>query len=47
MRSTSAILIAGTILLLVPAALLAHHTLQTQFDINRTITLRGVVTKMD
>lgn len=47
MRSRSALLIAGVILLLVPTAVLAHHALQTQFDINRTITLKGVVEKMD
>jgi len=46
MRSTRAILIAS-ILLIAPAAALAHHALQTQFDIQRTVTLTGVVTKMD
>ena len=47
MRSKLAILIAGVSLLLVPTAVLAHHTLQTQFDMQRTITLTGAVTKMD
>ena len=46
-RSRRAILIAGASLLLVPAALLAHHALQAQFDLQRTITLTGAVTKMD
>ena len=47
MRSKRAILIAGLSLLLVPTAVLAHHALQTQFDMQRTITLIGAVTKMD
>ena len=47
MRSKRAILIAGVSLLLVPTAVLAHHALQTQFDMQRTISLTGAVTKMD
>jgi hypothetical protein len=47
MGSKRAILLAGLSLLLVPAALLAHHALGTQFDTQRTITLTGAVTKMD
>ncbi len=34
-------------LLFVPAAALAHHALQAQFDTEQTITLTGVITKMD
>jgi Family of unknown function (DUF6152) len=47
MRFKQAILIASGNLLLAPTAVLAHHTLQTQFDTQRTITLTGAVTKMD
>jgi hypothetical protein len=47
MRSKRGILIAGVSLLLVPATMLAHHALQTQFDMKQTITLAGAVTKMD
>lgn len=47
MRSKPAILIGGVILLLLPTMALAHHTLQTQFDLKRTITLTGTVSKMD
>jgi hypothetical protein len=47
MRSKRAILIACASLLFVPAAVLAHHALQAQFDMNQTITLTGAVTKMD
>jgi hypothetical protein len=47
MGSKQAILIAGASLLFVPAGMLAHHTLQAQFDMNRTIMLTGAVTKMD
>jgi hypothetical protein len=47
MRSKPVILTAGVILLLVPTTVLAHHALKTQFDMQRTITLTGAVTKMD
>jgi hypothetical protein len=42
-----AILVASVGLMLVPTAVLAHHALQTQFDVQRTVTLTGTVTKMD
>lgn len=41
------VLIAGVSLLFAPAAVLAHHSLQAQFDTRQTITLTGTVTKMD
>ena len=47
MKSRRAVLIAGVSLLLAPAALLAHHALQTQFNTQRTITLTGAVQRMD
>jgi|SRR5271154_4153220 len=47
MRSKRAIFIASVILLLAPATVLAHHALQAQFDMNRTVTLTGAVTRMD
>jgi len=47
MKAKPATAIAGLILLLVPTGLLAHHALQTQFDMNRTINLTGAVKKMD
>jgi hypothetical protein len=47
MRSKRAVLIAGVSLLCVPMAVLAHHTLQAQFDTKQTITLTGAVTRMD
>jgi hypothetical protein len=34
-------------LLSVQTAVLAHHALQTQFDISRTITLSGEISKID
>jgi hypothetical protein len=46
-RSKRSILIPGVSLLVVPTAVLAHHALQTQFDMQRTITLTGAVTKID
>jgi Family of unknown function (DUF6152) len=47
MMSKRAILVASVGLLLVPTAVLAHHALQAQFDMQRTVTLTGTVTKMD
>jgi len=47
MSSKPAVLLAGVMLLLVPATVLAHHALQTQFDMNRTIALTGEVEKID
>ncbi len=47
MKSKRAMLIAGASLLLVPSAVLAHHTLKAQFDMKQTIALTGAVTKMD
>jgi Family of unknown function (DUF6152) len=47
MRSAPAALIATVIFLLVGTSVFAHHALQTQFDIGRTVTLNGVVTRMD
>jgi hypothetical protein len=47
MRSGRAVLLAGAILMLVPAAVLAHHALAAQFDTEKTITLTGAVTRID
>ena len=42
-----AVLIAGVSLLFVPAAVLAHHGLEGQFDPKQTITLTGTVIKLE
>jgi hypothetical protein len=47
MRSKRALLIAGVSLLLVPTAALAHHSLEAQFNTQKTIELTGAVKKMD
>lgn len=47
MRSKRAILMAVVSLLFVPAAMLAHHVLEKQFDMKKTITVVGEVTKID
>jgi hypothetical protein len=47
MSSKRAVLIAGVSMLFVPTAVLAHHGLAAQFDTKQTITLIGVVTKID
>jgi hypothetical protein len=46
MKSKRAFLIAGVSLLL-PAAALAHHSLEAQFNTKETIALTGAVEKMD
>jgi hypothetical protein len=46
MRSKRALLIAAASLLFVPAAILAHHGLETQFDTQKTTTVTGVITKI-
>jgi hypothetical protein len=47
MKSRQAILIAATSLLFVPVAMLAHHSLNNQFDMKKTVTLVGEVKKID
>jgi len=47
MRSKRVLLIAGVSLLLLPAAALAHHALEAQFNTQKTIALTGAVKKMD
>jgi hypothetical protein len=46
-RKPSGIFVAAAGLLLSCAALLAHHSFSAEFDINKRITLKGVVTKLD
>ncbi len=46
MRSKRVLLIAVASLLFVPT-MRAHHALQAQFDMNRTINLTGAVKRMD
>jgi hypothetical protein len=40
-------LVVSVSLFLAQTVVLAHHALQTQFDMQRTITLTGAVTKID
>jgi hypothetical protein len=47
MTSKRATLIAAVSLLFVPAAVIAHHGLDAQFDTKTTIVLTGAVTKID
>ncbi|HTW65625.1 MAG TPA: DUF6152 family protein [Bryobacteraceae bacterium] len=47
MRFKRSVLIVVVSLLFVQTALWAHHSLRTQFDMNRTITLTGRVAKMN
>ena len=46
MKPTS-IALAAFAALLVPAAVLAHHSFSAEFDVNKPVTLKGVVTKME
>ena len=41
----SSILIAGLLLCAMPAA--AHHAFATEFDANKPVTMKGIVTKID
>src|SRR5215510_6870225 len=41
----SSILIAGLLLSAMPAA--AHHAFATEFDANKPVTMKGIVTKID
>jgi hypothetical protein len=47
MRTKRALLIVGVSLLLVPTAAFAHHSLEAQFNTQKTIALTGAVQKMD
>jgi hypothetical protein len=47
MKSKWAAVIGCMSLLLAPALVLAHHSLQAQFDTQRTITLTGEVARID
>ena len=47
MRFKRAVLIMVVSLLFVQTSALAHHALQAQFDMKRTITLTGAVTRID
>ena len=47
MKTKRALLIAGVSLLQMPSVVLAHHSLQGQFDTTKTITLTGEVEKID
>ena len=47
MRFAPAVLIGSMSLLLVPTMVVAHHSLQEQFDMKQTITLAGAVEKID
>lgn len=47
MTSKRAVLIAAVGLLLAPATVLAHHSLESQFDTKKTIILTGTVAKID
>jgi Family of unknown function (DUF6152) len=47
MRAKRAVLFMIVSLLFVPAALLAHHSLEAQFDMTKTVTLTGAVKKID
>src|SRR5882672_4127021 len=47
LRFRWAALMAGVSFLWAPVAMLAHHNLETQFDIKMPISLTGLVTKVD
>jgi hypothetical protein len=47
MRSTLAIVIAGTGLLMAALPLAAHHSFAAEFDATKKVSLQGTVTKLD
>jgi len=47
MRFKRVLFVVGVSLLLMPSAVLAHHSLQAQFDTTKTITLTGEVNRID
>jgi hypothetical protein len=47
MRTTSAVLIAGSILLSNASAVLAHHSFAAEFDADKPVKLVGTVTRVE
>lgn len=47
MRSSSTLVTAATVLFAVALPVRAHHSLEDTFDLRRTVTLTGVVTKLE
>jgi hypothetical protein len=37
----------GALLLVAPAAVRAHHSFEAEYDVNKVVTLTGIVTKLD
>lgn len=46
-KTTLSIVVVGAVLLLAAKPLWAHHAMFAQFDVNKSMTLRGTLTKMD
>lgn len=47
MRAKLAVAIAGVVMLLAGGRIVAHHAFSAEFDADKPVTLRGVVSKME
>ena len=47
MRATLSVLVAGLGLLWSAAPVIAHHSFTAEYDVNKAVTLKGVVTKIE
>src|SRR5262245_13076539 len=47
MKKSAVVLMAGSMLAMFAAPMLAHHSFAAEYDSNKPVTLKGTVTKME